>query len=217
MVSSYVKSHSTGKDSSATVVQQLLNGADTQQTIAVHTPLLLVAFHAYSKDLYGCASMERDDLLCMLRDAMLTSTEISQYLIYELFQHFCVVRKMTEEAAATSRRELDARPRDGHTRRANRSVKIMTSGPGSSMGSEVASRKPDVHVLLFDGFIRFLCVLCSFKQPNPLIPFGKRLRVFLRRSLLRPLALKVDQIAPLLNASRSTTKEDGTEGKGGDM
>ncbi|CAD2222841.1 hypothetical protein ADEAN_001039500 [Angomonas deanei] len=151
--------------------------------------------------------MERDDLLHVLRDAMLTSTEISQYLLSELFLQFCVTRKVSEEQSIAARREADARPRDG--KRTQRSVSIVPpSVETTSVTQSETSRRSDVKVLLFDGFVQILCVLCNFKQPNPLVPFGKRLHTFLRRSLLRPLSSKIDQLAPLLNATKNAVKED---------
>lgn len=206
-------------DESQAVIHRLTMGAATQEVLARFSPAIILVFDAYSKDVYGAAGMEKDDLLQLLRDAMLTSTEISSFLIFEIFQHCCVTRHQCEEEALAKRREIDGKPRDG--RRHNpRSVIIIDNrdrrgrspigagganergGSGQSSGAATAVRR-EVDVLVYEGFIRFLCVLCHIKQPNPLIPFSLRLDTFLRRSVLRPLCSHVENLAPVLNTFKA--------------
>lgn len=197
-------------DEPRSVVHRLTMGAGTQEVLARYTPAIILVFNAYSKDVYGAAGMEKDELLQLLRDAMLTSTEISQYLVFEVFQHCCVTRRFCEEEAAAKRREIDGKPRDGR-RRAPRSVSIVD--PSNKTGiSPANNHKKDIEVLVYEGFVQFLCVMCNFKQPNPLIAYCQRLDVFLRRSVLRPLCHRVENLAPLLNQSRTgQVKRKGTK------
>lgn len=183
------------------VLKRLQMGSHTQEVITLYTPAIIVVYNAYSKDIYGSAGMEKEDLLQLLRDAMLTSTEISQHLIYEVFHYCCVTRRAVEEEASAVRRELDGRPRVGgglQRRRVPRAVSIVD--PHTHAVS--SNRRREAQVLVIEGFTQFLCVLCHFKQPNPLIPLHQRLEGFLRRSLLRPLCPKIESLGPLLNRVR---------------
>lgn len=189
----------------AAVIKRITSGVATQEIILTHTPALQAVFSAYSTVVYGAPGIERDNLLQLLRDALLTSTEISQYLIFELFQCCCVLRHAEEEEAIAKRRELDGKTRDSKSssRRAARAVFIVDPrAPGASATSSQGTKKA-VPVLVFSGFVDLLCVLCHFKQPNPLIPFEQRLDVFLRRGFLRPLSHRVENLSSLLSHARS--------------
>lgn len=203
-------------DESQAVISRLLMGVNTQEVLARFSTAIILVFDAYSKDVYGAAGMGKDDLLQLLRDAMLTSTEISSHLINEVFQHCCVTRHQSEEDAAAKRREIDGRPRDAR-RRVPKSVIIIDSreshakSPSDGMLSEgsagygrgTVNFRKDIDVLVYEGFIKFLCVLCNIKQPNPLIPFSQRLDTFLRRSVLRPLCSRVESLASVLNTFKT--------------
>eukprot|EP00796_Vickermania_ingenoplastis_P004870 gene4870-3491_t len=194
-------------DDPRAVIHRLTMGAGTQEVLARYTPAIILVFNSYSKDVYGAAGMEKEDVLQLLRDAMLTSTEISPHLIYEVFQHCCVTRHSYEEEAAAKRREIDGKPRDGR-RRAPRAVSILD--PRTKAMTQGTHQK-DIQVLVYEGFMQFLCVMCSFKIPNPLIPYCQRLDVFLRRSVLRPLQRKVENLAPLLSQTKTSLKRTSEE------
>lgn len=203
-------------DESQAVINRLLMGVNTQEVLARFSTAIILVFDAYSKDVYGAAGMGKEDLLQLLRDAMLTSTEISSHLIYEVFQHCCVTRHQSEEDGAAKRREIDGRPRDAR-RRVPRSVMILDNresrvkSPSDGMSTDgsagyargTANFRKDIDVLVYEGFIKFLCVLCTIKQPNPLIPFSQRLDTFLRRSVLRPLCSRVENLASVLNTFKT--------------
>lgn len=184
-------------DEPRAVIHRLTMGMSTQEVLARYNTAVILVYNAYSKDVYGLAGMEKDDLLQLLRDAMLTSTEISPYLVFEVFQHCSVVRNGDDEEGATRRREIDGKPRDGR-RRTPRAVTIVEKPATRS--------KREIEVLSYEGFIEFLCVLCCFKQPNPLIPFWQRLDVFLRRYVLRPLCQRVQNLATQLNSNKIVSR-----------
>lgn len=192
------------------MLRQLTMGVNTQGVLHRYTPALLYVYQAYGKDVYGEIGMVREDILRLLRDAMLTSTELSQYLIYDLFQNCCVVREAAEETTIGQRKAFDAEPRDAnvkgneaaggvmsHQRRSGyRAVRIVD--PRVTQDAAVAAKRKKALMLTFDGFCDLLCVLCNFKQPNVFIPFEERLAIFFRRSLLRPLTHVVPGLTPLL-------------------
>lgn len=230
LVRRYIICSPTGNallDEPRSVIRRLTMGAATQELIGTYSPALLLVFTAHSKDIYGVAGMDREDLMLLLRKAMLTSTEISQYLVQDLFAVCCVTRRSDEEAAGARRREIDGRHRnnnhraaggDSHglsitPRRAASAVSIVDPSShnllSATAGGAVAVKRKEVLMLTLDGFIEFLCVLCHFKQPNPLIPLHHRLGVFLRRSLLRPLYNKVEGVSNFL--SRLKAAQDAEE------
>ncbi|RNF25854.1 uncharacterized protein Tco025E_01897 [Trypanosoma conorhini] len=187
------------------VMRSLRANVKTQQVLIRQNKALLVLFNSYCKEVCGVSGMEREQLLQMLRDAMLTSTDISQNLIYELFMPFSVTKKSVETAKEEKRREQDARPRDMPVQRRRANVSIVDPAPDVQLPT---GRSKEATVLLYDGFIEFLCVLCHFKQPNPLIPFDQRLETFLRRGLLRPLAQRNDALSAILSVEKTNPRQD---------
>ncbi|ESS70489.1 hypothetical protein TCDM_00606 [Trypanosoma cruzi Dm28c] len=187
------------------VIRSFRANVKTEQVLIRHNKALLLIFNTYCKDICGVSGMERESLLQMLRDAMLTSTDISQNLIYELFMPFSVTRKADEGIKEERRREQDARPRDLTVQRRRGNVNILD--PNSDVQSQTGKSR-EVSVLLYDGFLEFLCVLCHFKQPNPLIPFDQRLEIFLRRGLLRPLAQRNDALSAIVTLERRSFKQE---------
>ncbi|KAG5484723.1 hypothetical protein LSCM1_06543 [Leishmania martiniquensis] len=192
------------------VLHQLTRGVRTQAVLQKCATALLLVYQAYSKEIWGEPGMVRKDLLRLLRDAMLTSTELSQKLIFELFSKCSVVRQASEEVAIANRKEMDrlAHVKSGAVlparRTGYRAVRIVDSDAGTeSVATRTAQRKR-VHVLTYEGFCDLLCVLCGFKQPNVFVPFEERLLSFLHRSLLRPLVHMVPNLAPLLPSTQST-------------
>ncbi|ESL06633.1 hypothetical protein TRSC58_05690 [Trypanosoma rangeli SC58] len=192
-------------DDPSSVMRSLRSNVKTQRVLIYQNKALLVLFNSYCKEVCGVSGMEREQLLQMLRDAMLTSTDISQHLIYELFQSFSVTKKTSEAVTEEKRREQDARPRDMPVQRRRANVSIVDPVPDVVLPT---GKSKETAVLLYDGFIEFLCVLCHFKQPNPLIPFDQRLETFLRRGLLRPLAQRNDALAAILSLEKPVAKKD---------
>ncbi|EKF39229.1 hypothetical protein MOQ_000546 [Trypanosoma cruzi marinkellei] len=190
----------------ARIIRSFRANVKTEQVLIRYNKALLLLFNTYCKDVCGVSGMERESLLQMLRDAMLTSTDISQNLIYELFMPFSVTRKVEEGSKEERRREQDARPRDLTVQRRRGNVNILD--PNSEVQFQKGKSR-EVSVLLYDGFIEFLCVLCHFKQPNPLIPFDQRLEIFLRRGLLRPLAQRNDALSAIMSLERRSLKPEG--------
>ncbi|KAG5483858.1 hypothetical protein CUR178_06855 [Leishmania enriettii] len=192
------------------ILHQLTRGVRTQAVLQNCAPALLLVYQAYSKEIWGEPGMVRKDLLRLLRDAMLTSTELSQYLIYDLFSRCSVVRQANEEVAIANRKEIDrlaqAKSRVSLSRRRSgyRAVRIVDSSVGTDSAAVYTAQRRRANVLTFEGFCDLLCVLCGFKQPNVFVPFEERLLAFLHRSLLRPLVHTVPNLVPLLSRAQST-------------
>ncbi|CCW60440.1 unnamed protein product [Phytomonas sp. EM1] len=198
------------------VLKRIQMGIPTQEVLTRYSPALLLVYQAYSKEIYGVVCMQEESLLQLMRDAMLTSTETTQYLISEIFQKCSTLCKSVEESAIAFCRDLNGRPRDRFNNKIefripSSRVTASTSpqhvaGEGSAPANSVSSfatgggkgKRHEVRVLTLDGFIQFLCVLCHFKQPNPLTPLHQRLEIFLRRSVLRPLSKKIENLSVLL-------------------
>ncbi|KEG13635.1 hypothetical protein DQ04_00881030 [Trypanosoma grayi] len=189
----------------STMMKSLRENVKTHDVILKYNKALLTVFNSYCKEVCGASGMEREQLLQMLRDAMLTSTEISQNLIYDLFQPFSVTKNTGEASKEDKRREQDARLRDTAVQRRRGNVSILD--PNSDQ-PQASGKQKEYTVLLYDGFVDFLCVLCHFKQPNPLIPFPNRLDTFLRRGLLRPLSHRNDALASIIAYERRETKTE---------
>ncbi|CBZ24486.1 conserved hypothetical protein [Leishmania mexicana MHOM/GT/2001/U1103] len=193
------------------VLRQLTRGVKTQVVLRNCAPALLLVYQAYSKEVFGEPGMVRKDVLRLLRDAMLTSTELSQHRIYELFSSCSVPRHANEEVAIANRKEMD---RLAHANSSPGSLPVSARRPGyravrivdpdAATESAVAhsAHRKRVHILNFEGFCNFLCVLCGFKQPNVFVPFEERLLSFLHNSLLRPLMHMVPALVPLVSRSQ---------------
>ncbi|AIN96227.1 hypothetical protein LPMP_110310 [Leishmania panamensis] len=193
------------------ILHQLTRGVKTQAVLQNSAPALLLVYQAYSKEVLGEPGMVRKDVLRLLRDAMLTSTELSQYLIYELFSKCSVLRQANEEVAITNRKEADRLARlssgldnlpSSSRRPLYRAVRIVDPGTATDSADAPARQRRRTQVLTFEGFCDLLCVLCGFKQPNVFDPFEERLRSFLHHSLLRPLMHMVPSLGPLLSYSQ---------------
>ncbi|KAG5505894.1 hypothetical protein JIQ42_06688 [Leishmania sp. Namibia] len=191
-------------------LHQLTRGVGTQAVLQNCAPALLLVYQAYSKEIWGEPGMVRKDLLRLLRDAMLTSTELSQYLIYDLFSRCSVVRQANEEVAIANRKEIDrlahAKSRVSLPRRRSgyRAVRIVDASVGTDSAAAYTAQRKRANILTFEGFCDLLCVLCGFKQPNVFVPFEERLLAFLHHSLLRPLVHTVPNLAPLLSRAQPT-------------
>ncbi|ORC88586.1 uncharacterized protein TM35_000162240 [Trypanosoma theileri] len=196
---------SCGLEDPLVIVRGIRSSIKTEQVLIRYNKALMTIFHSYCKEVCGVSGMEREQLLHMLRDAMLTSTEISQNLIYELFQPFSVNKKSEEALREEKRREQDARPRDMPVQRRRGNVSILDPNSDQPM---LTGRNKEFCVLLYDGFVDFLCVLCHFKQPNPLIPFDQRMETFLRRGLLRPLSHRNDVLASIMSNEKRQSKPE---------
>ncbi|KAK7200689.1 hypothetical protein NESM_000126100 [Novymonas esmeraldas] len=198
------------------ILHHLTRGVKTQAVLHSCAPALLLVYQSYSKEVFGDLGMVREDVLRLLRDAMLTSTEISQYLIYELFASCAVSRQASEEVATANRKEMDrlasttggtstlaASVSSSSRRPGYRAVRIVDPDTASdSVSTHASTQRRRLYVLTFDGFCDLLCVLCGFKLPNVFVPFDERLHSFLRRSVLRPLTHMVSGLAPLLSRSQ---------------
>ncbi|KAH8609604.1 hypothetical protein ERJ75_001198900 [Trypanosoma vivax] len=194
----------TGDQGSA-IAKRICSNAKTHEVLVRHNKVLLAVFGHYSREVCGVSGIEKEQLLLMLRDAMITSTEISQSLILDLFK-VCSVSKRTDEMHAEDRRrDNDARPRDSSAGRRRGNVSIVDP---SGEKSALTSKTKEHEILLYEGFLEFICVICHFKQPNPLIPFEARLDVFLRRGLLRPLAHRNEGLASLMAYDKQRGQSD---------
>ncbi|KPI84401.1 hypothetical protein ABL78_6545 [Leptomonas seymouri] len=190
------------------ILRRLTSGLPTQMVLHRHAPALLLVYQAYSRDVFGEEGLLREDMLRLLRDAMLTSAEMSQYLVFDLFSNCAVMRQANEEAAASVRRGIDGRIRPDAAAVAARkpgyrAVRIVDPGTSSDNSAAAAAQRKWTHILTFEGFCDLVCVLCSFKQPNVFVPFEERLALFLRSSLLRPLTHTVPGLNALLAQSHS--------------
>ena len=192
----------------SSVLRRLTCGVPTQVVLQRHAPALLLVYQAYSKDVFGEQGLLREDMLRLLRDAMLTSAELSQYIVFDLFASCAVLRQAREEAAANGRRDADGRLRRDAGAAARKpgykAVRIVDPSAASDNTAAAAAQRKRAYVLTFEGFCDLVCVLCSFKQPNVFVPFEERLTLFLRRSLLRPLTHTVPGLGVLLAQSQST-------------
>ncbi|CAG9570153.1 conserved hypothetical protein [Leishmania major strain Friedlin] len=193
------------------VLHQLTRGVKTQVVLRNCAPALLLVYQTYSKEVFGEPGMVRKDLLRLLRDAMLTSTELSQHRIHELFSSCSVLRQANEEVAIANRKEMDrlahANSSPGSLllsarRPGYRAVRIVDPDAATESAVVHAAHRKRAHVLTFEGFCDFLCVLCGFKQPNVFVPFEERLLSFLHHSLLQPLTHMVPALAPLVSRSQ---------------
>lgn len=188
------------------VLRRLTGGVPTQRVLHRFAPALLQVYRTYSKDVFGDAGMLREDVLRLLRDAMLTNADLTQYLVFDLFASCAVLRQASEEAAVGARRDADGRMRGDAAsaaaaaarRPGYRAVRIVDPSAASDNTSAASAQRKRAYVLTFEGFCDLVCVLCSFKQPNVFVPFEERLGLFLRRSLLRPLTHTVAGLAVLL-------------------
>jgi hypothetical protein len=193
------------------VLRRLTCGLPIQMVLHRHSPALLLVYQAYSKDVFGEAGLLREDVLRMLRDAMLASAELTQYMIFDLFASCAVLRQASEEGAVSVRRDMDSRLRPDATVAAAataarkpgyKAVRVVGAGTSSDNTAAAAAQRRRVYVLTFEGFCDLVCVLCSFKQPNVFVPFEERLTLFLRRSLLRPLTHTVPGLGAMLAQSQ---------------
>ncbi|CAC9460068.1 conserved hypothetical protein [Leishmania infantum JPCM5] len=211
------------------VLHQLTRGVRTQVVLRNCAPALLLVFQTYSKEVFGEPGMVRKDVLRLLRDAMLTSTELSQHRIHELFSSCSVLRQANEEVAIANRKEMDrlAHANGGpgslplsSRRPGYRAVRIVDPDAATESAVAQPAHRKRAHVLTFEGFCDFLCVLCGFKQPNVFVPFEERLLSFLHHSLLRPLTHMVPALASLVSRSQlaggsnSVLVSSGTAGAG---
>ncbi|KAH9599737.1 hypothetical protein LSM04_003051 [Trypanosoma melophagium] len=187
------------------IVKSIRSNVKTEEVLVRHNKVLMTIFNSYCKEVCGVSGMEREQLLQMLRDALLTSTEISQNLIFELFQPFSVTKKREEALREEKRREQDAKPRDVPLQRRRANVSILDPNSDQPL---LTGRNKEFNVLLYDGFVDFLCVLCHFKQPNPLIPFDQRMETFLRRGLLRPLSHRNEVLASIMSNEKRQMKQE---------
>ncbi|GET86640.1 hypothetical protein, conserved [Leishmania tarentolae] len=190
------------------VLHQLTRGVKTQVVLRNCSPALLLVYQAYSKDVFGEPGMVRRDVLRLLRDAMLTSTELSQNRIHDLFSSCSVLRQANEEVAITNRKEMDRLARAQRNinnlpwssrRPGYRAVRIVDPDTGTEAPVAETVYRKRIHVLTFEGFCNLLCVLCGFKQPNVFVPFEERLFFFVYHSLLKPLTHMVPGLATLVS------------------
>ncbi|CCW67678.1 unnamed protein product [Phytomonas sp. Hart1] len=201
-------------------LKRIQMGIQTQEVLTKYSSALLLVYQNYSKVVYGVICMQEESLLQLMRDAMLTSTETTQYLISEIFQKCSTVCKSVEENAIAVCRDINGKPREKGNNKLEFRIPSSRIGASSnphagatdllspnSVGSFAISnskfKRHEVQVLTLDGFNQFLCVLCHFKQPNPLTPLHQRLEIFLRRSVLRPLSRKIENLSMLLKRQDS--------------
>ncbi|KPA76933.1 hypothetical protein ABB37_07312 [Leptomonas pyrrhocoris] len=199
------------------ILRRLTCGLPTQMVLHRHAPALLLVFQAYSRDIFGVEGLLREDLLRLLRDAMLTNAELTQYLVFDLFASCSVLRHANEEVAVGMRRDVDGRMRPdaaavATTRKPGyRAVRIVDPSSAVDNSAAAAAQRKRAFVLTFEGFCDLMCVLCGFKQPNVFVPFEERLAIFLRRSLLRPLTHTVAGLGALLAQSQSAQDAPGRD------
>ncbi|KAG5510089.1 hypothetical protein JKF63_06984 [Porcisia hertigi] len=211
------------------IIHHLTRGVKTQAVLQNLAPALLLVYQAYSREVFGEPGMVRDDVLRLLRDAMLTSTELSNHLTSDLFSSCSVLRHANEEAAIAKRKELDRLVQVNNSlgkvsspmrRPGYCAVRIVDSAVTTDSAATRGTHRKRIHVLTYEGFCDLLCVLCNFKQPNVFVPFEVRLLTFVNRSLLRPLLHTVPNLAPLVSRSQISGVSSSTllvpdAGKGG--
>nr|CCD17684.1 unnamed protein product [Trypanosoma congolense IL3000] len=179
----------------ANAMAAIRGNAQAEEVLLRHNKVLQAIHTTYSKDVFGVVGMEKEQVVQMLRDSALTSHEISSSVVSEVFKACCVSKKVEDLCSEGKRREQDARPRDVATIRRRGNVSIVDP----SVEGTSASRTKEISVLLYDGFLEFLCVICHFQLPNPLIPFDRRLERFLCRSVFRPLAHRSEAVAAVVS------------------
>ncbi|SCU70792.1 uncharacterized protein TEOVI_000236700 [Trypanosoma equiperdum] len=191
----------------SSIMKAIRANARAHEVLVRHNKVLQVLHTTYSRDICGLVGIEKDQVVQMLRDAALTSSEISQSVITDLFKACCVSKKVDEALLEERRRENDSRPRDVPVVRRRGNVSILDP----TLEGASATKVKEFFLLLYDGFLEFLCVLCHFNQPNPLIPFEQRLEKFLMKGVFRPLAHRSEGLAMVMSQHLPQSKHDGSD------